>query len=180
MGGVGEALPRKKTRHQLDDVGDEADDEARYASSTAVFIKIEGDEAVQSLQSGVNALSLQRNSATVTPAHPDLEVDFLFPAIDSSVGQGVDLEAYTKDVIADAGEEVQNKAQGAGVCYSAEIWTVWMCMDIRILSHGRLDDWLNAIGITFDQDVIECHGEISLVVQGRCLNLICQFEQDQE
>lgn len=178
LGGVGEGKPRKKPRRHSNESLIEESEEARHASHTAVFLRLEGDELVQSLQTGVNALSLQ-SSSNVTPSHPDLEIDFIFPAIDFNSGQGVDIVELTKEVIVDLGERME-KQMGASHLYKADIWTVWMCPDVRIVCRGRIDDWLQAIGITFGEDTVHCQSSISLQVEGRGLRLICQVEEEQD
>lgn len=176
LSGVGIGKVRKKNRRQSGDFTIEECQDSKYASHTAVFIKIEGDEVVQSLQTGVNALSLQTNS-TVTPSHPDLEIDFIFPAVDFSSGQGIDIIELTKEVICDLGERVEEDQQGE--FYKADVWTVWMCPDVRVISRGRIDHWLQSIGITFGDDIVLCQSGISLLVEGRSLRLICQVQEDE-
>jgi hypothetical protein len=99
-----------------------------------------------------------------------LDVNYLFPAsyqITQEEGEGEKLSIVdlTHDVILYIGKEVEEESIELQKVYEAEIWSVWMCEDVRWACQGRLDFWLESIGIIFHDDYFACHGEIQMTVK---------------
>lgn len=169
-------------------------DESRYATHTAVFTKaaskdeqdyhiisatsldeqtllisptsekFEAFEIVEYEDVEYNREDTASSPPTIIAA---LDVDFLFPA-DYQVPEEeeqLSIVDLTHDTILYLGQELQNQRTKWHKTYEADIWSVWMCEDVRWACRGRLDFWFESLGINFYNDSFACCGEIQMEVK---------------
>jgi hypothetical protein len=105
-----------------------------------------------------------------------LNAEMTIPMQDDPEEEKQSIIDLTFNVILDIGQEIEDKSRDArdDITYEAELWLVWMSEEIRRQCQGRLDHWLDAIGITFYDEGFACNGEITMIVKDSDLYLSIQ------
>ena len=154
MGGLGEGLPRLEC---------EDDPTSRFASQTAVFVRLPGSNVMW--------------APIARPSTPVVDLDYRFPAFkEDSVGDDTaKIVEATMNAIVDFGERKEAFGdKDEGHAYEADIWSVWMCPYVRGSCQGRLDHWFDSLDIALDGPAWTCSGSVSLSVRDTDLVLECR------
>lgn len=161
VSGLGQSL--LELRDKEESAGNEDD---KYATQTAVFTRRCSE-------------SEKKGSAATTPASkPKFDLDFHFHAgrEGEEDSDGSDVIGTTIDAIIDFGSMLESSNDFQ--IYEARLWDVWMDEAVQRSCHGRLDHWLDVLGVTFEGDTWYCSGEVSLLVKNEDLILSCRLQGD--